>query len=57
MEVTNRFKGLELISGVPEELWMEVCDIVQGAGATGCLTCCYIEESPLDKELPKLKYQ
>ena len=57
MEVTNRFKGLELINGVPEELWMEVCDIVQGAGATGCLTCCYIEESPLDKELPKLKYQ
>ena len=29
MEVTNRFKGLELIDGVPEELWTEVCDIVQ----------------------------
>ena len=29
MEVTNRFKGLDLIDRVPEELWMEVCDIVQ----------------------------
>ena len=29
MELTNRFKGLELIDGVPEELWTEVCDIVQ----------------------------
>ena len=29
MEVTNRFKGLNLIGRVPEELWMEVCDIVQ----------------------------
>ena len=29
VEVTNRFKGLELIDRVPEELWMEVCDIVQ----------------------------
>ena len=28
VEVTNRFKGLDLIDGVPEELWMEVCDIV-----------------------------
>ena len=31
MEVTNRFKGLDLILRVPEELWMEVCDIVQEA--------------------------
>ena len=31
MEVTNRFKGLDLIDRVPEELWMEVCDIVQEA--------------------------
>ena len=30
-EVTNRFKGLDLIGKVPEELWMEVCDIVQEA--------------------------
>ena len=31
-EVRNRFKGLDLIDRVPEELWMEVCDIVQDAG-------------------------
>ena len=30
VEVTNRFKGLDLIDRVPEELWM-VCDIVQEA--------------------------
>ena len=29
MEVTNRFKGVDLIDRVPEELWMEVCDTVQ----------------------------
>ena len=28
----NRFKGLDLIDGVPDELWMEVRDIVQGTG-------------------------
>jgi len=32
VEVTNRFKGLYLIDRVPEELWMEVQDIVQEAG-------------------------
>ena len=32
MEVTNRFKGLEMIDRIPEELWMEVCDLVQKAG-------------------------
>ena len=32
MEVTNRFKGLDLIGRVPEELWMEVRDIVQETG-------------------------
>ena len=31
MEVTNRFKGLNLIDRVPEELWTEVRDIVQEA--------------------------
>ena len=31
MEATNRFKGLDLIDRVPEELWMVVCDIVQEA--------------------------
>ena len=29
VEVRNRFKGLDQIDGVPDELWMEVCDIVQ----------------------------
>ena len=32
VEVTNRFKGLDLIDRVPEELGTEVCDIVQEAG-------------------------
>ena len=32
MGVTNRFKGLDLIDRVPEELWTEVRDIVQEAG-------------------------
>ena len=31
MEVRNRFKGLDLIDRMPEELWTEVCDIVQEA--------------------------
>ena len=31
-EVTNRFKGLDLIDRVPEELWMEVHDLVQETG-------------------------
>ena len=30
--MANRFKGLDLIERVPEELWMEVCDIVQEEG-------------------------
>ena len=29
VEVTNRFKGLDLKDRVPEELWMEVCNILQ----------------------------
>ena len=29
VEVTNRFKGLDLVDRVPEELWTEVCNIVQ----------------------------
>ena len=32
MEVTNSFEGLDLIDGVPEELWTEVHDIVQEIG-------------------------
>ena len=31
VEVTNRFKGLELLERMPEELWTEVHDIVQEA--------------------------
>ena len=34
VEVRNRFKGLDLIDRVPEELWTEVCDIVQEAVKT-----------------------
>ena len=32
MEVRKRFKGLDLIDSVPDELWTEVCDIVQQTG-------------------------
>ena len=32
VEVRNKFKGLDLIDRMPEELWMEVHDIVQEAG-------------------------
>ena len=31
VEVTNRFKGIDLIDRVPEELWMDVCNTVQEA--------------------------
>ena len=31
LEMTNRFKGFNLIDRMPEELWTEVCDIVQKA--------------------------
>ena len=33
----NRFKGLDLIDRVPDELWNEVCDIVQETGITTIL--------------------
>ena len=33
MEVRNRFKGLDLIDRVSDELWTEVCDIVQETGS------------------------
>ena len=33
MEVRNRFKGLDLIDRVPDELWTEVRDIVQETGS------------------------
>ena len=47
MEVTNRFKGLDLIDRVPEELWMEVCNIVQEAG---------IKIVPKEKKCKKAKW-
>ena len=33
MEVRNRFKGLDLVDRVPDELWMEIRDIVQETGS------------------------
>ena len=33
----NRFKGLDLIDRVPDELWKEVCDIVQETGSNTIL--------------------
>ena len=32
VEMRNRFKGLDLVDRVPDELWMEFCDIVQETG-------------------------
>ena len=46
MELTNRFKGLDLIDRVPEVLWMEVCDTVQEIG---------IKTIPMEKKMPKSK--
>ena len=46
VEVTNRFKGLDLIDRVPEELWMEVHDIVQETG---------IKTIPMEKKCEKAK--
>ena len=47
MEVRNRFKGLDLTDGVPEELWTEVCDIVQEEG---------IKNNPMEKKCKKAKW-
>ena len=47
MEVTNRFKRLNLIDRVPEELWTEICDIVQEAG---------IKTLPKKKKCKKAKW-
>ena len=47
MEVRNRFKGLDLIDRVPDELWMEVCDIVQETG---------IKTIPKKKKCKKAKW-
>ena len=47
MEVRNRFKGLYLIDRLPEELWMEVRDIVKETG---------IKTIPMEKKCKKAKW-
>ena len=47
MEVKNRFNGLDLIDRVPDELWNEVCDIVQETG---------IKTIPMEKKCKKAKW-
>ena len=47
MEVRNRSKGLDLIDRVPDELWNEVCDIVQETG---------IKTIPMEKKCKKAKW-
>ena len=46
VQVKNRFKGLDLIDRVPDELWMEVRDIVQETG---------IKTIPIEKKCKKAK--
>ena len=47
VEVRNRFKGLDLIERVPDELWNEVHDIVQETG---------IQTIPMEKKCKKAKW-
>ena len=47
MELRNRFKGLDLIDRVPDELWMDVRDIVQKTG---------IKTIPKEKKCKKAKW-
>ena len=47
VEGRNRFKGLDLIDRVPDELWMEVRDIVQETG---------IKTIPMEKKCKKAKW-
>ena len=47
VEVRNRFKGLDLIGRVPDELWLEVRDIVQETG---------IKTIPVEKKCKKAKW-
>ena len=47
MEVRNRFKGLDLIDRMPDELWMEVRDIVEETG---------IKTIPVEKKCKKAKW-
>ena len=46
VDVTNKFKGLDLIDKVPEELWLEVRDIVQDA----------VSNNPQEKKCKKAKW-
>ena len=46
VEVRNRFKGLDLVDRVPDELWTEVSDIVQETG---------IKTIPMEKKCKKAK--
>ena len=48
MEARNRFKGLDLIDRVPDELWTEVCDIVQETGIKSTI--------PMEKKCKKAKW-
>ena len=48
MKVRNRFKGLDLIDRVPDELWTEVHDIVQETG---------IKTIPMGKDTPLNDYK
>ena len=47
MEVRNRFKGLDLTDRMPDELWTEICDIVQETG---------IKTIPMEKKCKKAKW-
>ena len=46
VDVRNRFKGLDLIDRVPDELWRDVCDIVEETGSKTIYQ---------EKEMPKSK--
>ena len=47
VEMRNRYKGLDLIDRVPDELWTEVCDTVQETG---------IKTIPMEKKCKKAKW-
>ena len=47
VEMRNRFKGLDLIDRVPDELWTEICDTVQETG---------IKTIPMEKKCKKVKW-
>ena len=47
VEVRNKFKGLDLIDRVPDEVCMEVCDIMQETG---------IKTIPMEKKCKKVKW-